>query len=239
VRVTPARRRPVLVRSKRRRPTRSSGVTCAANCGRAGPPTTGSATRLAPCVNGLRSAPRSKGGQQEAGLLPDPDLGVGTSLPHVGKRLDDRGLALDELLLADRELFLDAPPLDGLDPLGRVVDGVDDRVGEAALAVLQAQDERGGVDLRSILIAGLRVALGLLDLPAVLVDGLEREAAPGHLDQGHGPGRLGGVALEPLVDGLVGDAQVGVVGQAGDDAGHAEIGHPAAELGLPAIWDRA
>jgi hypothetical protein len=69
----------------------------------------------------------------------------------------------------------------------------------------------------------------------VLVDGIERETALGHLDEGHGPGRVGGVALEPLVDGLVRDAQVGVVGQPGDDAGHAEIGHPAAELGLPAV----
>lgn len=52
----------------------------------------------------------------------------------------------------------------------------------------------------------------------------------------HGVGEMGGVALEPLVDSLVGDAQVGVVGECGDDTGHAEVGHPAAELGLPAVW---
>jgi len=44
----------------------------------------------------------------------------------------------------------------------------------------------------------------------------------GHLDEGHGPSRLRGVALEPLGVGLVGDAQVEIVGQAGDDARHAE-----------------
>ena len=75
------------------------------------------------------------------------DLGVGAALLDVGEGLDDRGLTQDEVLLADRELVLDAPPLYGLDPLGRSVDGVDHGVGQAALAVLQAQDERGGVDL--------------------------------------------------------------------------------------------
>jgi len=69
----------------------------------------------------------------------------------------------------------------------------------------------------------------------MLVDGLQSETAPRHLDEGHGAGRVRGMALEPLVDGLIGDTEIGVVGQAGDDAGHAEVGHPAAELGLPAI----
>lgn len=38
---------------------------------------------------------------------------------------------------------------------------------------------------------------------------------------------------EPVVDGLVRDAEFGGVGQSGDDAGHADVGHTAAELGTP------
>ena len=48
-----------------------------------------------------------------------------------------------------------------------------------------------------------------------------------------GLGRVRRMALEPLVDGLVGDAEVGVPGQRGHDPGDANVAHPAAELGVP------
>jgi hypothetical protein len=148
VRVTPTRRRPVLVGSKRRRADAQFGrdLRCELRARRSADHGLGHAPGALRERLALGAA--LEGGQQQAGLLPDTDLGVGASLPHVGKRLDDRRLAMDELLLADGELFLDAPALDGLDPLGGVVDGVDHGVGEPALAVLQAQDERGRVDLQ-------------------------------------------------------------------------------------------
>ena len=152
--------------------------------------------------------------EEQPRLLPDRDLGVWAPLPHVGERLDDRGLAADEVLLADGELLLDPPALGVLDPLRGVVDGVHDGVGEPALAVLQAEDERGGVDLQVDPHRWTLLASDVRDLLGVLVDGLEGEPAPRHLDECHGPGGVGGVALEPLVDGLVGDAQVRVAGQA-------------------------
>jgi len=62
--------------------------------------------------------------------------------------------AADEVLLPDGELLLDAPPFDVLDPLGRVVDGVHDGVGEPALAVLKAHERAVLSMVRSILIVG-------------------------------------------------------------------------------------
>jgi hypothetical protein len=66
---------------------------------------------------------------------------------------------------------------------------------------------------------------------------LEREAAAGHLDQRHGPGWARCVTLQPFVDGLVGDAQVGIAGKDGHDAWDTVVAHPLAELGLPAAGD--
>jgi len=54
----------------------------------------------------------------------------------------------------------------------------------------------------------------------VFVYGLEGEAALGHFDQGQSPGWLGRVALEPFVDGLVGHAQVRVMGAYSGQSGH-------------------
>jgi len=88
-----------------------------------------------------------EGGQEKAWLLADAYLGVGTSLLDVGKRLDDGGLAKDKVLLADGELALDAFAFGCLDPFGGVVDGIDDGVGQTSLAIAQAEDQPGGIDL--------------------------------------------------------------------------------------------
>ena len=64
----PARLRPVMVRSNRSRRINNSAGTCSANCGRAGPPTTGSATVFAPGVKGSRSKPRSKAERSNRGF---------------------------------------------------------------------------------------------------------------------------------------------------------------------------
>jgi hypothetical protein len=122
-------------------------VTGALNRGRACPPTTGSATRLADGVNGFRSAPRSSAARRSR-LLSDRDLGEGAALLHRRARLDDRGLASDEVLLADGELLLYPATLRVLDPIGGVVDRVHNGVGEAAVSVLETEDELGGADLQ-------------------------------------------------------------------------------------------
>ncbi len=88
-----------------------------------------------------------EGGKKQAGLLADRDLSIRAALLDVGKRLDDGGLAENEVLLADGKLFLDAPAFGRLDSFGGVVDGVDRGVRQSALAIAQAQDEFGGVDL--------------------------------------------------------------------------------------------
>jgi hypothetical protein len=43
------------------------------------------------------------------------------------------------------------------------------------------------------------------------------------------------MTLEPLIDGLVGDAEGWVMGEPGHNAGHAELADPSAEVGLPAV----
>ena len=92
---------------------------------------------------GLPLGTALEGREEQAWLLPDCDLGVGSALADGGERLDDRCLAPDELCLAHGELFLDAAAFRGLDALRRAVDGVHGGVGEPALAVPQAQDELG------------------------------------------------------------------------------------------------
>ncbi len=79
-------------------------------------------------------------------------------------------------------------------------------------------------------------ALQPSNLPAVLVDRLKGEAATRQLHESHGTGGTRGMALEPLVNGLIGDAQIWFVGERGHDALHAEVANPSAELGLLARW---
>ena len=71
----------------------------------------------------------------------------------------------------------------------------------------------------------------------MFVDSLKGEAAARQLDESNGTGGTRWVALEPLVDGLIGEAQIRIVGERLHDARDAEVSHPSTELGLPLRGD--
>lgn len=71
----------------------------------------------------------------------------------------------------------------------------------------------------------------------MLVDRVQGEPPAGHLDERQRARGVWRVALQPLVDSLVGDAEVGIVGECRHDARHAHVAHPSTELSVPPRGD--